>query len=62
MSLDAAPKTGPGSIELPRSPSPLAKANALLFAHFERPGLSSRLRAGSRRQDRERPILPGQRA
>ena len=37
MSFDTAVNSGPGSIELPRSPSPLVKANALLFAHFERP-------------------------
>ena len=30
----------PGSIELPRSRSPVVKANALLYAHFERPDLN----------------------
>ena len=39
MSFDTAVKSGPGSTELPRSPSPLVKADALLFAHFERPDL-----------------------
>ena len=39
MSVDAVLKPGPGSIKLPRSSSPLVKANALLFAHFERPDL-----------------------
>src|SRR5208283_3561754 len=32
-------KAGPGSVELPRSPSPIVKANDLLFVHFERPDL-----------------------
>ena len=32
-------KSGPGSIELPRSPAPIVKANELLFVHFERPDL-----------------------
>jgi catechol 2,3-dioxygenase-like lactoylglutathione lyase family enzyme len=32
-------KRGPGSIELPRSPAPIIKANELLFVHFERPDL-----------------------
>ena len=31
--------SGPGSVELPRSPAPIVKADALLFAHFERPDL-----------------------
>ena len=31
--------SGPGSVELPRSPAPIVKADALLFAHFERPYL-----------------------
>lgn len=39
MSLQTAVTHGPGSIELPRSPSPLVKADELLFAHFERPDL-----------------------
>src|SRR5271165_1108673 len=39
MHARTALKTGPGSIELKRSPSPLVKAEALLFAHFERPDL-----------------------
>ena len=30
----------PGSIELPRSRAPAVKANALLYAHFERPDLN----------------------
>ncbi|HTO62442.1 MAG TPA: hypothetical protein VMM15_14435, partial [Bradyrhizobium sp.] len=30
---------GPGSIALPRSRSPIVKANELLFVHFERPDL-----------------------
>jgi len=30
---------GPGSVELPRSPAPIVKANDLLFVHFERPDL-----------------------
>ena len=30
---------GPGSIELPRSPAPVVKADDLLFVHFERPDL-----------------------
>jgi len=33
-------KTGPGSIELPRSPAPIVKANDLLYVHFERPDLA----------------------
>ena len=33
-------RQGPGSIELPRSPAPAVKANALLYAHFERPDLN----------------------
>ena len=33
-------KAGPGSIELPRSLSPLVKANDLLFVHFDRPDLA----------------------
>jgi Glyoxalase/Bleomycin resistance protein/Dioxygenase superfamily len=33
-------RQGPGSIELPRSRAPAAKANALLYAHFERPDLN----------------------
>jgi hypothetical protein len=32
-------KAGPGRVELPRSPSPIVKANDLLFVHFERPDL-----------------------
>jgi catechol 2,3-dioxygenase-like lactoylglutathione lyase family enzyme len=32
-------KAGPGSVELPRSASPIVKANDLLFVHFERPDL-----------------------
>jgi catechol 2,3-dioxygenase-like lactoylglutathione lyase family enzyme len=32
---------GPGSVELPRSLSPIVKANDLLFVHFERPDLES---------------------
>ncbi len=39
MSVDTAPKSGPGSIELKRNSSPLVKANVLLFVHFERPDL-----------------------
>lgn len=39
MSVDLLAKDGPGSIELPRCPSPKVKANQLLFAHFERPDL-----------------------
>ena len=39
MSVDTAHKQGPGSIELKRSASPLVKADALLYAHFERPDL-----------------------
>ena len=31
---------GPGSIELPRSRAPAVKADALLYAHFERPDLN----------------------
>ena len=33
-------KIGPGSVEFPRSPTPIAKANDLLFVHFERPDLA----------------------
>ncbi len=33
-------RQGPGSIELPRSIAPAVKANALLYAHFERPDLN----------------------
>jgi catechol 2,3-dioxygenase-like lactoylglutathione lyase family enzyme len=33
-------RQGPGSIELPRSAAPAVKANALLYAHFERPDLN----------------------
>src|SRR5271166_2625185 len=33
-------RQGPGSIELPRSVAPAVKANALLYAHFERPDLN----------------------
>jgi hypothetical protein len=32
--------TGPGSIELKRSPAPIVKADKLLFVHFERPDLA----------------------
>jgi catechol 2,3-dioxygenase-like lactoylglutathione lyase family enzyme len=32
-------KSGPGSIELPRSPAPIVQADKLLFVHFERPDL-----------------------
>ena len=39
MSVETVKKGGPGSIELPRSSSPVVKANALLFAQFERPDL-----------------------
>ena len=39
MSIETVQKRGPGSIELARSSSPIAKADALLFAHFERPDL-----------------------
>src|SRR5271157_6571488 len=39
MSVNTAHKQGPGSIEFKRSSSPLVKADALLFAHFERPDL-----------------------
>ena len=39
MSVETVKKDGPGSIELPRSSSPVVKANALLFAQFERPDL-----------------------
>ncbi|MGZ9032745.1 MAG: VOC family protein [Burkholderiaceae bacterium] len=39
MSLEAAIKRGVGSIELPRSLSPVVKAHELLLAHFERPDL-----------------------
>jgi len=33
-------RQGPGSVELPRSRAPVVKADALLYAHFERPDLS----------------------
>jgi catechol 2,3-dioxygenase-like lactoylglutathione lyase family enzyme len=33
-------RKGPGSVELPRSPAPIVKADALLYAHFERPELA----------------------
>ena len=33
-------RRGPGNIELPRSRAPVVKANALLYAHFERPDLN----------------------
>jgi catechol 2,3-dioxygenase-like lactoylglutathione lyase family enzyme len=33
-------KSGPGSVELPRSQAPVVKANDLLYAHFERPDLA----------------------
>ena len=33
-------RQGPGSIELPRSRAPVVKANALFYAHFERPDLN----------------------
>ena len=33
-------RQGPGSIELPRSRAPVVKADALLYAHFERPDLN----------------------
>ena len=33
-------RQGPGSIELPRSRTPVVKADALLYAHFERPDLN----------------------
>ena len=33
-------KAGPGSVELPRSASPIVKANDLLFVHFARPDLA----------------------
>jgi hypothetical protein len=39
MSIETVQERGPGSIELARSSSPIAKADALLFAHFERPDL-----------------------
>lgn len=39
MFLQPAVTQGPGSIELPRCPSPLVKAQELLFAKFERPDL-----------------------
>jgi hypothetical protein len=41
MSLDTVAKQGPGSIELPRTSSPVVKSNSLLFAHFERPSLEA---------------------
>ena len=53
---------GPGSIALPRSRSPIVKANELLFVHFERPDLragraiSSRLRPDRRREKRKRTL------
>lgn len=37
--MSLAVKSGPGSIELRRSASPLVKADKLLFVHFERPDL-----------------------
>ncbi len=40
MSVDIL-RQGPGSIELPRSSSPVVKSDALLFAHFERPDLEA---------------------
>src|SRR5271169_652934 len=39
MSVETVKKGRPGSNELPRSSSPVVKANALLFAQFERPDL-----------------------
>jgi catechol 2,3-dioxygenase-like lactoylglutathione lyase family enzyme len=33
-------RQGPGSVELPRSVAPVVKADALLYAHFERPDLN----------------------
>src|SRR5208282_5485463 len=33
-------RQGPGSVELQRSRAPAVKANALLYAHFERPDLN----------------------
>jgi catechol 2,3-dioxygenase-like lactoylglutathione lyase family enzyme len=39
MSADTTLKTRPGSIELKRSASPLVRADALVFAHFERPNI-----------------------
>src|SRR5208337_4377610 len=33
-------RQGPGSVELPRSRAPVVKADALLYAHFERPDLN----------------------
>jgi hypothetical protein len=39
MSVETVKKDGPGSTELPRSSSPVVKANALLFAQFERSDL-----------------------
>ena len=41
MSTNLLLKSGPGSIELPRSASPVVKANQLLYAHFERPDLET---------------------
>ena len=38
--MSQAVKTGPGSIELGRSASPIVKADKLLFVHFERPDLA----------------------
>ena len=38
--MSQAAKTGPGSIELGRSASPIVKADKLLFVHFERPDLA----------------------
>lgn len=45
MSLKAVLKEGPGTIELPRSASPLVKANQLLYAHFERAPISEQRKA-----------------
>ncbi len=39
MSQAAMLNRGPGSVALPRSRSPIVKANELLFVHFERPDL-----------------------
>jgi hypothetical protein len=38
--LVAPAKSAPGSIELPRSPAPVVKANDLLYVRFERPDLA----------------------
>jgi hypothetical protein len=40
MYYSATVRQGPGSIELPRSRAPVVKANALFYAHFERPDLN----------------------